>query len=91
MDWNSSHLLLSGKTSHVTFKLPLNITEDTTCNITPNSENGKILQNIQVIIWDEITITSKHAFEAVDRLFRYLCRNNIIVGGKVMIVSGDFR
>ena len=34
---------------------------------------------------------SKHAFEAVNRLFRDLCKNNIIFGGKVMIVSGDFR
>ena len=34
---------------------------------------------------------SKHAFEAVDRLFRDLCKNNIIFGGKVIIVSGDFR
>ena len=72
------------------FQQPLNITEDKTCNITPNSEYGKILQNIQVIIWDEITMKSKHAFEAVDRLFRDLCKNNIIFGGKVIIVSGDF-
>ena len=45
-----ANLLLSGKTSHVTFKLSLNISEDTTCNITPNSGYGKMLQNIQVII-----------------------------------------
>ena len=42
----AANLLLSGKTPHATFQLSLNITEDTTCNITPNSEYGKILQNI---------------------------------------------
>lgn len=36
-------------------------------------------------------MTSKHAFEAVDRLFKDLCGNNIVFGNKVMIISGDFR
>ena len=36
-------------------------------------------------------MSSKRAFGAVDRLFKDLCRNNIIFGGKVIIVSGDFR
>ena len=60
----AANLLEDGKTVHTAFKLPLNIHEQTTCNIYPNTNNGVFLKNVQVIIWDEITMTSKYAFEA---------------------------
>ena len=58
---------------HVTFKLPLNITDESTCNISASSDYGIMLQHVQIIIWDEITMTSKHEFEPVDRLFSDIC------------------
>ena len=38
-----------------------------------------------------MTMTSKHAFEAVDKLFRDIYENNEIFDGKLILVSGDFR
>ena len=52
------------------FKLLLNINDESNCNISPKSEYAIKLRNVQVIILDEITMTSKHVFEAVDKLFR---------------------
>ncbi|XP_046751315.1 uncharacterized protein LOC124414414 [Diprion similis] len=43
------------------------------------------------IIWDEITMASKYALEAVDRMLRDVCCCNELFGGKVVIVSGNFR
>ncbi|XP_023314561.1 ATP-dependent DNA helicase pfh1-like [Trichogramma pretiosum] len=56
-----------------------------------NSKYGKYLRDVQVIIWDEISMVSKHAFEAVDRLMKDICNSDKIFGGKIVILSGDFR
>ena len=82
----AANLLINGRTSHITFKLPLNINDESTCNISSNSEYGIKLRNVKFIIWDEITMTSKHVFEAVDKLFRDICKNNEIFGGKLILV-----
>ena len=66
------NFLENGKTVHTAFKLPLNIHEQTTCNIYPNTNNGLFFKNVQVIIWDEIIMTSKYAFEAYFKLIVYL-------------------
>jgi hypothetical protein len=49
------------------------------------------IKSIEVLIWDEINLASKSAFEAVGRLFKDLYNNNEPFGGKIVIVSGDFR
>ena len=36
-------------------------------------------------------MTNKYAFDTVNRLFKDLCQNSKPFGGKVIIVSGDFR
>ncbi|XP_058810194.1 ATP-dependent DNA helicase pif1-like [Phymastichus coffea] len=87
----AANLLKNGKTVHTTFKMPLSITETTVCNIKPNSKEGEIMRNAKVIIWDEISMTSKMAFEAVDRSLRDICNNDLPFGGKIIIASGDFR
>ena len=44
-----------------------------------------------VLIWDYISMTNKFVFDTVDRLFKDLCQNSKPFGGKVIIVSADFR
>ena len=34
------------------------------------------------MIWDEVIMTYEHAFEVVGRLFRDVCKNDEIFGGK---------
>ena len=63
----AANLSKNGKTVHSTFKLPLNITESTTYYVKHNLNGGKKFKEVQIIIWDEISITSKFAFKSVDR------------------------
>ena len=86
MDWHTANLLRNSKTSHETLKLPLNIIDETTCNISAGSDYGIMLQHVQVIIWDEITMTPKHAFKAVDRLFRDICNSD-----HIFIIGSTFK
>ncbi|GFV09945.1 ATP-dependent DNA helicase [Trichonephila clavipes] len=86
-------LLDGGRTTHSALKLPLNLqnTEAPTCNIRKNSGMGKVLQTCQIIIWDECTMSHKKALEALDRTLRDFKGNRRILGGALILLSGDFR
>src|SRR2546421_8945034 len=74
-----------------------NIHEDSTCSIKHNSDLASLLQVARLIICDEVPITHRHAFEAVDRTLRDLIKAIIpllekkLFGGKVVVFGGDFR
>ena len=53
--------------------------------------NPNYIKSMNVYIWDIISMTNKYAFDTVDRLFKDLCRNSKLFGGKEIIVSGDFK
>lgn len=55
----ASTLLINGRTAHATFKIPLNIFNNSICNINKNSELGKYLIETNVLIWDEAPMLSK--------------------------------
>lgn len=86
-------LLRNGKTAHRTFRLPLNLLDNEfpTCDISPNSDNGKLLKNCSIIIWDEAPMMHKHGFEALNRTLQDIRNNKKIMGGILMLLSGDFR
>ncbi|KAF2879973.1 hypothetical protein ILUMI_26198 [Ignelater luminosus] len=86
-------LLEGGRTAHSALKLPLNLQtiEEPTCNITKTSAMAKVLQNCKIIIWDECTMAHKRASEALDRTLRDLRSNQIIFGGAMILLVGDFR
>lgn len=86
-------LLEGGRTAHSMFKLPLNIhqIEKPHCNIEKGSDLAKILQNSKIIIWDECTMSHKKSIEALDSTQQDLNNNKKIMGGKLIILAGDFR
>ncbi|EFN61253.1 Uncharacterized ATP-dependent helicase YHR031C, partial [Camponotus floridanus] len=86
-------LLEGGRTAHSALKLPLNLQtiEEPTCNITKTSAMAKVLQNCKIIIWDECTMAHKRALEALDRTLRDLRSNQILFGGAMILLAGDFR
>ena len=51
----------------------------------------KQFKEVQMTIWDEISMTSKFVFEAVDRLLQDIYNVKEIFGVKTVLVSGDFR
>lgn len=93
----ASLLLPNGRTAHSRFKIPLNINEDSCCNIKQGSPHAKLIQKAKLIIWDEAPMVSKLCFEALDRCFRDIlrfCDNykpDLPFGGKVVVLGGDFR
>ncbi|CEP18596.1 hypothetical protein, partial, partial [Parasitella parasitica] len=49
-------LLNGGRTAHSTFKIPLDISSSTMCDITPRCDTAKLIQRAKLIIWDECSM-----------------------------------
>ncbi|KAL4141514.1 hypothetical protein QTP88_004143 [Uroleucon formosanum] len=86
-------LLDGGRTPHYSLKLPLNVhvIENSTCNISRNSVMVKILQQTEIILLDECTMTHTKLLEAIGSKMQDLRGNQNIFGGALILLSGDFR
>nr|GEW53226.1 DNA helicase [Tanacetum cinerariifolium] len=88
----ASLLLPFGSTAHSRFKLPLELTEESLCRITKNTQLGKLLANTDLIIWDEAPMNDYRCFEALDRSLRDIVNKPFsLFGGKSVLLGGDFR
>ncbi|XP_016194842.1 ATP-dependent DNA helicase PIF2-like [Arachis ipaensis] len=93
-----AYLLLSdGRMAHSRFKIPLNIIEDSICNIKPGSSQAMLLLKAKLIIWDETPMVSRYYYEALDKClgnfmrFSLTYNKDLPFGGKVVVLSGDLR
>ncbi|GJT63539.1 ATP-dependent DNA helicase PIF1-like protein [Tanacetum coccineum] len=59
-----------GRTAHSRFIIPLELLENSTCDIKQNTYLAKLMQEVQLIIWDEAPMTQKYLFEALDKRLR---------------------
>ncbi|XP_065314556.1 uncharacterized protein LOC135923630 [Gordionus sp. m RMFG-2023] len=84
-------LFHNGHTAHSRFNIPLSIHESSSCNITYQSQIAELIRQSVIIIWDKISMTHKHIFEAVDRSFQDIMKLDKPFGGKIIIFGGDFR
>ncbi|XP_019150542.1 PREDICTED: uncharacterized protein LOC109147334 [Ipomoea nil] len=93
----ASLLLPGGRTAHSRFAIPININEDSTCNIKQGSPLAVLIVRCSLIIWDEAPMMHKHCFEALDKTMRDLLRFQnpgsleMTFGGKTVVLGGDFR
>ncbi|XP_025616692.1 uncharacterized protein [Arachis hypogaea] len=93
----ASLLFPNGRTAHSRFKIPLNITEDSICNIKPCSPQAMLLLRAKLIIWDEAPMVSRYCYEALDKCLGDIMRcsptysKDLPFGGKVVVLGGDFR
>ncbi|XP_048004348.1 ATP-dependent DNA helicase pif1-like [Leguminivora glycinivorella] len=89
----ASTLMEGGRTAHSALQLPLNIAEQQfpVCKISGKSGRGQLLKQAKIIIWDECTMSHKKSLEAMDRTLQELRKNSEIMGGALLILSGDFR
>ena len=88
----ASLLLIGGRTSHSTFKIPINIHESSTCAIGRNSELAELIRITDLVIWDEAPMQHRHIHEAVDRSFRDIRRcEEKAFGGLTVVFGGDFK
>ncbi|XP_071689033.1 uncharacterized protein [Rutidosis leptorrhynchoides] len=49
----ASLLLPSGITAHSRFKLPIDLTDESMCNVNKNTQMAKLLESTDLIVWDE--------------------------------------
>ncbi|XP_046141612.1 uncharacterized protein LOC114882103 [Osmia bicornis bicornis] len=86
-------LLNGGRTAHSVLKLPLNLAHEEmpVCNISKNSEYGRMLQQCKLLVWDECTMSHKRAIEAVNHTMKDIKGNQSIRGGMVVLLAGDLR
>ncbi|GJZ33286.1 ATP-dependent DNA helicase PIF1-like protein [Tanacetum coccineum] len=92
-----SLLLPTGKTAHSRFVIPLELIENNTCGIKQNTQLAELMQEVQLIIWDEAPMTQRYAFEALDTMLRDILgftdseKRRQIFGGMTVLLGGDFR
>ncbi|XP_058810470.1 ATP-dependent DNA helicase pif1-like [Phymastichus coffea] len=84
-------LLPNGKTVHKTFGLPVPMFHDSSSNIKIQSNEGKLLKNAKVFIWDEAPMAPRYVLEIANRTLQHIMNNDLPFGGKIMILGGDFR
>ena len=92
----ASLLFPNGRITHSKFKIPLNMNEDSTCNIKQGSPLGRLLSNTKLIICDEAQVLSRYCYEVFDRYLKDVLiftpyNPNLPFGGKVIVLGGDVR
>jgi hypothetical protein len=63
----ASLLFLGGRTAHSRFKIPIDLHDESTCNITQQMKVAKLVCKADLISWDETLIMHRQTFKAVDR------------------------
>ncbi len=90
-------LLLGGKTAHSGFKIPIDLHDESTCNITQHIKVAELVLKADLIICDEAPMMHRQAFEVVDQTLHDLMQlddahaTEKIFGGKTVVLGGDFR
>ncbi|GFQ01835.1 retrovirus-related pol polyprotein from transposon tnt 1-94 [Phtheirospermum japonicum] len=87
-------LLPAGRTAHSRFGIPLTITEDSMCTITPGTELTALLDRAKLIIWDEAPMMSRFCFETLHKSLKHIApegRKELPFACKVIVLGGDFR
>ncbi|POM70619.1 Helitron helicase-like protein, partial [Phytophthora palmivora] len=57
-------LLTGGHTAHSTFRIPLKLTEHSTCSLSWQSQKSDLIRNASLILWDEAPMMHRGCFEA---------------------------
>ena len=89
MDWHCRYALT--KWPHSKFKLPLVLHETSISSLKINSKAAFDIKSSRLIVWDEAPMANAHALMTVNRLLQDIMGNDILFGGKIIVLGGDFR
>lgn len=90
-------LMPGGRTAHSRFKIPIDINEESMCEIKANTNLAELVQQASLIIWDEAPMAHRYTFEALDRTLKDIMSyvdqdaSDKPFGGKTVLLGGDFR
>ncbi|XP_071912382.1 uncharacterized protein [Coffea arabica] len=80
----AASILPGGRTAHSRFKIPIDISEGTTCRISKQTSLATMIRQAKLIIWDEAPMSKKTAIEALDDLLKDLIDSTQNFGGKLL-------
>ena len=63
----TSSILPGGRTSHLRFKILINVDDSNLCNLSKQSGTTELLRIDKLIIWDETPMPKRLAIETLDR------------------------
>ena len=88
----AANLLKMGRTFHSRMKAPLDPDKDSTLRISAQSNLAELMRMSKLFLIDEATMLDKYNLEAMDRTLRdILQKPDVPFGGKIVILSGDFK
>jgi hypothetical protein len=58
--------------------------------VTSQSTLRQLLQAVDMIIWDEVTMQHHFTFKAIDWMLRDLYQNNLLFSGVAVLLRGDW-
>ncbi|XP_030964292.1 uncharacterized protein LOC115985490 [Quercus lobata] len=88
-------LLPGGRTAHSRFHIPINVNDDSTCDINQRTQAAELLSKTSIILWDEAPMAHRNCFEVVDRTLRDILQiegpqnAEKPFGGKVVVLGGN--
>nr|GEZ86592.1 ATP-dependent DNA helicase PIF1-like [Tanacetum cinerariifolium] len=83
--------MIGGRIAHSRFKIHVNLSTNSMCNIKKQSGLAKLLCQAKLIIWDEASMAKRQAVEAVDQTMQDITWVKLPFSGKIMVLGGDFR
>ncbi|XP_064080628.1 ATP-dependent DNA helicase PIF1-like [Macrobrachium nipponense] len=84
-------LLHNGRTLHSRFKIPINITPESTCQVSDQHASAQLFRMTDLIIIDEVSQGDKLLFECLDRSLRNIRKNQELFGGIYVLFVGDWK
>ncbi|WMV07183.1 hypothetical protein MTR67_000568 [Solanum verrucosum] len=87
----AASILPGGRTAHSRFKIPIDLDDNTSCNISKESSLAGLIRDANLIVWDEVSMAKKRMLEVLDLFLRDLMDTNTLFGGKVVVLGGDSR
>lgn len=88
----AASLLPKGQTAHSAFNFRLDMDEHNYASgMHLQSKRAQLIRDVDVIIWDEISMVPHWFLSSLDQLLRDVTgRKNDLFGGKLIVVGGDF-
>ena len=84
-------LLQGGRTAHSRFRIPIDVDHTSYSSCSAQSATAELFRMARLIVWDEAPMAHKHMLECLDRSLRDLCGNDEPFGGKIIVLTGDYR
>jgi hypothetical protein len=85
----AASLIIGGKTAHSALGIPVPTHESSFCRLDLASRQH--FRNVDVIIWDEMSMVSMITCDCVDRSLQDIRNCSLPFGGVIMIFVGDFQ